>query len=139
MRAFVKSVLIGALASAAPFLVITTFVASFMLGDRTPLHDMLWIAILPLAITLPLVLACSLLIGLPLTALLHRFGKESAAAYIVVGLIAGALVPTLFLGIVGAPSGWWIGLIGGFGGFVTARTWWVEGREPIMLAALTDD
>lgn len=77
-----------------------------------------------------LVLGSSLIFGLPFTRFLRACGCESAVAYVVGGVALGFAVPVLVLLYIGAPSGYWIAILGGFSGGVTANTWWREAREP---------
>lgn len=131
--AFVRAVLYGALAAAAPVLVVTVTlgIASMLDGGWRgdgKLAPSLWLAVLPLVVTLPLVLAASLLVGLPLTMLLRRFGRESELAYTTCGAVAGCLIPIGGLLAMAAPSGHWTALLGAFGGAVTGRTWWSAAR-----------
>ena len=134
MWPFVKSVLLGAVAGAAPLLIFTCTLALMSLpeglDDRGGLLSLLWLAILPLIISISLVLGASIVVGLPLTALLKRQGWESASAYMSVGAIAGFLLPIAILLLMAAPAGYWMALLGAVGGAVTGRTWWVSGRTP---------
>lgn len=133
MRPFVKSVLFGALAGAAPMLVLTVFIAIGLLADGVKVGGMLpllWLAVLPLVVSIPLVFAASILVGLPLTFLLKRRLRESASAYISVGAFVGFVVPIAILLLMEAPAGYWMALLGAVGGAVTGRTWWVSAREP---------
>lgn len=91
---------------------------------------MLYLAILPLLISIPVVLGASLFVGLPLTLLLKRSKRESAVAYISLGAIMGFILPIVILLVMVAPGGYWIALPGAVGGAVTGRTWWVSAREP---------
>ncbi|TVV73189.1 hypothetical protein [Sphingomonas solaris] len=134
MRAFVKSVLVGSLAPAVPLMLITSFVG-FSVAMHGGLLTGLYLATLPFIIALPIVLTCSLLIGLPFTALLRRAGRESATAYIIGGGIAGLSVPVMCMMLIGDNiQTYWLGLLGGFSGTVTGRTWWVSGRESTLFA-----
>lgn len=134
MWPFVKSVLFGALAGAAPLLIFTGALAIASLpeglngGGR--LFPSLWLAIVPLVISIPLVLGASIIVGLPLTVFLKRRGWESASAYISVGAIVGFALPIVILLLMAAPTGYWMALLGAIGGAVTGRTWWATGREP---------
>lgn len=133
MRPFVKSVILGAFSGAFPVLIVTCVLALLSLPDsliQGNIFPSLWLAILPLVISLPLVLGASILIGLPLTALLKLKGWESAVIYVSVGAITGFIIPIVILLLIKAPAGYWMALLGAFGGGVTGRTWWVSGREP---------
>ena len=136
--AFVRAVLHGAVAAAAPMLVITLVmevISMFDLGrPGGNLWPSLYLMALPLIVTLPLVLAASLLIGLPLTILLKRTDRESERAYMACGAVAGFLIPIVGLLAMAAPSGYWVALLGAFGGAITGRTWWSAARQPQRLA-----
>lgn len=131
--AFFKSVVFGALAGAAPILIFTTVLSLVSLpeglnGDGR-LFPSLWLAILPLVVSFPLVLGASIIIGLPFTAFLKYRKWESSAAYIGGGAAFGFVLPPTILLIGEAPAGYWMALLGAVGGAVTGRTWWVSARE----------
>lgn len=86
-------------------------------------------AISPIPVTLAFVLPASILLGLPVTAILDRLQAESEAAYVLTGLVIGCALPLLVLAWMGAAEGWWLALLGAFSGSITGRTWWVEARE----------
>jgi hypothetical protein len=134
MWPFVKSVLLGALAGSAPFLVFTgTLVATSLprgFNGDGQLAGMLWVAVLPLLVATPTVLVSSILIGLPLTVVLRRRGSESRFAYIASGGAAGFIIPPVILFLMSAPSGYWIAILGAVGGGVTGRTWWASAHDP---------
>jgi hypothetical protein len=135
MRAFLKSVAMGTLAGAwlpMIFTVIAVFIAGLNGVDGNGLLSSLLFASFPLALALAFVLPASLLIGLPLTALLARVRAESSTVYVTIGLFAGFVLPLIVLAWMGATEGWWLALIGAFSGSVTGRTWWVEAREPLV-------
>ncbi len=124
---FCKAVLAGSFTAAVPPLFFTILFAAFSLPDGIngpgSMGPTLYLAILPLLVTLPVVLVASLLIGLPLTLFLRRTGRESTFAYCTSGAIAGLLIPLLALLLMGAPSGHWIAFLGLIGGIVTAYVW----------------
>lgn len=128
MWAFGKSVLAGSLASAAPVLAFTVLLAVSSLpeGISGPgsLLATFWLAILPLAVSIPVVFGASIVIGLPLTFLLRQNGWECSAAYVGCGSAAGFLIPIIGLLIIEAPTGYWVSLLGAAGGAVTGRVWW---------------
>ena len=134
MWAFTKSVFLGTLAAAAPPSVFTVALAITSLPEGLDgggrLFPSLWLAILPVAITLPLVLGASFVFGLPLTALLKRAERETAAAYTISGAVLGFVIPLVILVIIRAPAGHWMALLGVFSGAVTAHAWWRFAREP---------
>ncbi|MET0370530.1 MAG: hypothetical protein ABW039_04035 [Sphingobium sp.] len=102
------------------------------LNEGGRLFPSLWLAILPFVVSLPLVLAASIIVGLPLTALLQRRGWECASAYISVGAIVGFVLPIAILLLMAAPAGYWMALLGAVGGAVTGKTWWMSAREPLV-------
>jgi hypothetical protein len=91
--------------------------------------SLLLFAIFPVGLTLAFVLPASILIGLPVTAILVRLRAESEAAYVLIGLTIGFALPLVVLAWMGTPEGWWLALLGAFSGGVTGRTWWIEARE----------
>ena len=82
----------------------------------------------PVYITFPIVLAASLVFGLPIVAVLRRNDRESLNAYIIFGLALGALIPIAFLMSVQADLDYyfWLPFLGAISGTVTAHTWWRE-------------
>jgi hypothetical protein len=138
MKAFVKSVLAGAIAGAALPMILTVMLALDGLVRGDPPLSMLLLGLLPLLMTIPVALAGALAIGLPLSALLKWAHRESRAAYVSAGAAAGFLLP-LFLGILNdvsnaflsflpadtALKAWWIGsFFGALSGAVTGNVWW---------------
>ena len=135
MRAFVKSVALGTLAGAwlpMIFTVIAVFIAGVDGIAGNGLLPSVLFAAFPLALALAFVFPASLIIGLPLTAILTRFRAESSMAYVTVGIVSGIALPLAILAWMGAEGGWWLALIGAFSGAITGRTWWVEARDPLV-------
>lgn len=136
MRAFVQAVLLGTLAASCLPLIWTIGMtaAAFPSAEHSyeGIAPLLWLALMPLLFTAPIVLLCSVVVGLPVTALLKSRGRESAEAYIIIGAVAGLAIPFLFLvaGRYSDPSGYWVCLVGSFSGGVTGQTWWRYGRKP---------
>jgi len=128
MWRFAKAVLLGALAAAALPMVLTTGLAAMMIPEVTRgAYDawrVVYLLLLPLIVALPVVLVAALVVGLPTAALLKWRGRESREAYVSIGVIAGTIIPIALLGLMGAPSGYWIALLGAFGGGVAAHVWW---------------
>jgi len=133
MRAFFKAVAIGTLAGAWMPMIFTVVVALSLIPDAIDGHgnvvSSLVFAIFPVAVAFVFVFLASILVGLPVTAILVRFRAESEAAYVLVGLAVGFALPLLVLAWMGAAEGWWLALLGAFSGSITGRTWWVEARE----------
>jgi hypothetical protein len=141
VRAFLKSVFVGALAAALLPLLITAclFLSGFpyhLLLPGSELDDVSLLgglvgALLPLIIAIAIVLPAALLIGLPTTALLKRFQKESLGAYVGIGIVAGFLLTLAIISIAHSEDLVWLTPFGAFSGAVTARTWWTTAREDV--------
>lgn len=145
VRAFVRSVFVGALAAAWLPLLIT--ICLFMSGfpyyriisgseyDDISLLSGLMGALSPLIVAIGIVLPTALLIGLPTTALLAKLQMESLAAYVSIGTVAGFLLVLAILFATRSENLVWIALIGAFSGAMTARTWWTLAREDVVKGA----
>ena len=128
MRAFVRSVLFGAIAGAAPFLLMSTMLV--LIGLPRALTDgrefaamlMLWTA--PLAVALPIVTCGSIFIGLPVAAMLRRRGAENAISYGSIGAASGGVLTAALVFVLEVFDGYWLTLLGAIAGAVTALTWW---------------
>lgn len=136
MWPFAKAVLGGTFVGAAPFLLFTLMLGFGSLpegfnGDGRLLPS-LWIAVAPIAVTLPIVLASSVVFGLPVTAILQRNGRECDIAYIGAGAVIGILVPIALLQMMAAREGYWLSLLGALSGGMTGYIWWKDAREPIV-------
>ena len=132
LKAFATAVTIGTLVGAAVPLVATCVLAIGMYSGN-PLVSLL-IMVAPLAVTATVVLVASLLVGLPLTALLVRRNAESAEAYLIVGVLVGALIPFGLLVLTGGQDpywrgGIWLSLLGAVSGGATAKSWWNSRRK----------
>ena len=97
-------------------------------GDSTIIGPRLiaWavtVAISPLVIALLFVLSSSLLIGLPLTAILSKNNKESVIIYAVIGSIFGTAIVLAFLVFTDLFFAFGFSLLGTLGGAVTGRVW----------------
>jgi hypothetical protein len=134
MTPFLKSVALGTLAGGAMPSVFTCTIALMAApsGQVIPqqILPLVGIALLPAIIAFVLVLGSSVLFGLPFTRLLQARDWESSATYIIGGVGLGFAVPILVLLTISAPSGYWLAILGGFSGGITANTWWREAREP---------
>ena len=136
MWAFVKSVLFGTAVAAALPLALTVVLAVSSIPDNisgggSVLETVVFAALFaayPIYITFPIVLAASLVFGLPIVAVLRRTDRETLNAYIICGLMLGALIPVAFLMSVQAGESYyfWLPLLGAVSGIVTAHTWWRE-------------
>ena len=126
--AFAKAVLTGAFAAAAPFLLVTVplgLILLFDFGDPMGGARGLLIAVAPLIVTLPIVLGASILIGLPLTYLLSRAGRDQGELYVVAGLFFGGILPVAISILAGQAAGglFYFAIPGSLGGAVTGWSW----------------
>ena len=126
--AFAKAVLTGAFAAAAPFLLVTVplgLILLFDFGDPMGGARGLLIAVAPLIVTLPIVLGASILIGLPLTYLLSRAGRDQGELYVVAGLFFGGILPVAISILAGqaADALFYFAIPGSLGGAVTGWSW----------------
>ena len=131
-RPFVKSVLFGGLAGAAPMLTLTVPLGIYSLVNGSPISGVLLcllVAIFPLIVSVPVVFISIVLFGFPLTLLLKRLQWERASVYISVGAGMGLLLCTTFLTSWKDSSSYWMSIFGALGGGVTGGTWWVHGRR----------
>lgn len=133
---FCKAVLAGSFTAAAMPLFFTILFALLSFADRGisgpgSMGASLYLMILPLLVTTPIVLVASILIGLPLTLFLRRNGRESTPAYCAAGGIAGFLLPIAGLLWLGAPDGFWIAGLGAISGAVTGYVWSAQTKRPI--------
>lgn len=132
VRAFIKTVIIGSVAAAAPALLFTLPLGlTFLVGDGNLAGLVVMFA--PLFFTVPCVLVGLLLVGLPLTAALARSKKERGEYYVIAGLFFGTAP---FLVLMFLPD-WGAGfaLPAAFGAFGGSITGWVWGRHRDELAA----
>lgn len=137
MWRFVKAILLGALAAAAAPMIFTTGLGVIMVGDVVRGHQEAWrvlyLALLPLIVAVPVVFAAGLIVGLPTTALLKWRRQESREAYVSVGIIAGSIIPLAVLGLMHAPSGYWTAFLGAVGGGVAAYVWWSSAPDSTVI------
>ena len=124
---FIKAVLVGSLAGGSPFLLFTiplalTFVFEPDFGG-VGIVGSVWFAVAPAVIAMLFVLPASLLIGLPLTAILARNEQESVTAYAFAGGASGTLIILAILALTDSMAASWACLIGTFSGAVTGHVW----------------
>ncbi len=131
MRPFVKAVLWGTLAGAAlPLIAAVTYgwiEISDALNRGRPLQLGFHVALLlaPLGIAFVVVTVASVIVGLPLTAVLARWRAESVGAYSLWGGGTGFLLPSILLVLEGSqhtlnnP----LALFGALSGCVTGWVW----------------
>ncbi|WP_294322488.1 hypothetical protein [uncultured Sphingomonas sp.] len=135
---FCKAVLAGSFTAAAMplfFAILLTLRSLPDGGINGPgsIGASLYLAILPLLVTTPIVLLASILIGLPLALFLRRSGRESTFAYCAAGGIAGFVIPSAGLLLLGLDA---LGcfLMGGLGmvsGAMTGYVWSRPAKRPI--------
>lgn len=136
MWAFAKSVMLGTAVAVALPLALTVVLAVSSIPTnisdggsviRAVISAALFAAY-PIYITVPIVLGASLVFGLPIVAVLRSTDRESLNAYLLCGLVLGALIPVAFLVSLQAGKGYyfWLPLLGAISGAVTAHTWWRE-------------
>ena len=141
--AFAKAVLTGAFAAAAPFLLLTVplgLMLAFDFGDPMGGASGLLIAAAPLIVTLPIVLGASILIGLPLTYLLSRAGRDHGELYVVAGLFFGGILPVAISILAGQEEAGLFSFVipGSLGGAVTGWSWGRH-RDALIAARDTED
>lgn len=133
-RAFGKSIGWATLVGAAIPLAFTSLLALFSLQDVFSGQMMIWqtlyLASLPILVTFPIVLLSCLVLGLPLTLILRRLGRESLPAYAGIGAMFGLLIPILGLHLIDAPAGYWTAFLGAISGATAGYVWWHESRVP---------
>ena len=109
MWRFWKSVVVGTLAGAAlPTFVTIPLAIGNIVSPMTGHMDILgslYLAALPLLISLGLVLASSLIIGLPTATILSFRNAETEKNYQIIGGAAGMFVPLVGLLAIGATAG----------------------------------
>ncbi len=77
----------------------------------------------PMVISLAVIVPTSIIIGLPLTALLARYGRDSTANLQVLGAIAGAVLVLVFLWLNDGLAAFWFAILGAVGGGMNGRIW----------------
>lgn len=132
MPAFWKSVLFGTLTGGGPFAVPITLLAISILWSDRNFIGVISAILFPFLVAFPIVLGSSVLVGLPVTFLLKKRGWENVTTYVFLGVIVGFFVPIIVLLIGNAEGGYPLAMLGALSGGVTARTWWVSGREPYV-------
>ena len=129
MWPFGKSVLFGSVAGALPGIIIFILIGHAASSRNFYTAEFLWVilqfSMMLLSISFPVVLACTIVLCLPLTFILARQGWESEAAYVTPGLMMGSVIPGLYDTSFSA-----LGIVGAFSGAVTGSTWWRAARDP---------
>lgn len=132
---FCNAVLAGSFTAAAiplSFTILFALLSFTDVGISGPgsLSASLYLMILPLLLTTPIVLLASILIGLPLTLFLRRCGRESTSAYCIAGGISGFIIPIAGLLWLDASAGFWIAGLETIGGVVTGYVWSRQAERP---------
>lgn len=134
MRPFLKSVLLGALAGAAPYLLASllfTLVAiPRAFTSMREFASLLLLAASPMIVAVPIVTAGGLMIGLPTSRLLKRWNKENGFTYTGAGGGSGALMAFILGLLLDVPDLAWAALLGALSGAVTGFSWWRQARSP---------
>lgn len=130
----------GALAGAAPFMLFTVPIGIASMVEAHFLSG-LYLAVLPLVISGVVTVSAAIIFGLPLTAILHRFQRESQSAYAMAGFGIGIAIPVALLIMTGSEATVWFILMIIFGGVAGTTTGylWGEWREQLSAAAWNDD
>lgn len=141
IRAFVTSVMIGALVAAAPVLplAITVVILSFYEVFEAPGHiiqSLIQVAA-PLLIAFPFVLLPSFIFGIPTFFILRKMDNETVETYMIAGAVIGLALPIFLLLVAGAETGHlFLSLTGAASGSATAWSWAryrlsSKGRSPV--------
>jgi hypothetical protein len=130
VKPFAKSVLFGSIAGAAPVLLLTVPYGIASFAGRSGLVLFSLSVLAPLLGSAVLVTTSSVVVGLPLTALLKRQNWESAVTYTTVGGLTGFAIMILALLLTSPTGAYWPALFRALGGAVTGQTWWVSTRRP---------
>jgi hypothetical protein len=123
LRAFLFAVLTGACAAAAPGLLMTVPLGLSMVLREANFGGLLFM-FTPLMIALPVVLGASLVIGLPLTALLRAWNREAGEYYVLAGIACGAVPFFVWMLLPdAAPDVGMLVVCGAIGGAATGWRW----------------
>lgn len=123
IKAFIRAVMLGAMAGGGPFLVLMMLIALNGIG-RDGFGEILFGATLPILIAGATVLAAMMLFGLPLTAWLAREQREEVHTYAAFGIGLGIAIPiVVFTTLDSVGTALFLAVPGAFAGFVTARSW----------------
>jgi hypothetical protein len=130
MMRFLKAVLVGTLYGASiPFYLTALMGIGLMVwpgNAHSTLVGIFTIMVAPIFIVFPIVLAASILLGVPTVFVLKRIGHESDEIYTLLGALAGAAIPILGGLAIGGQMLWQFVLLCGpgmLGGAATARAW----------------
>ncbi|MCB2067020.1 MAG: hypothetical protein KDE15_10330 [Erythrobacter sp.] len=126
--AFARAVLWGTIAGGGIFLLVSVPVAIAALIDGY-IVQAVGVALLPLGISGAGTLAGMLLLGLPVTAILHALNRETARNYALAGTVLGLVSPAAMMAIAGDSDetligfGMFLGLFGLMAGGVSSNIW----------------
>ena len=137
----------GGLVGGGPFMIFTVPIGVMTLADANDLlggmFGGLWLAISPVLIAGAVALGAMAVLGLPLTALLKNFRRESGRAYAVAGGALGLLIPSgIGIALDGGEAGLWFGLLLGLPGLlagVTTGSVWGGWRESVAVSYTAAD
>ena len=131
MNRVLKAVLVGSAVVAGPLTLVSGFIAVLHGIDQWNRGDSLWsavaIASMPVAIVVPIVALATVLIGLPIDAVLRNRRQAGDLAYSAAGGLVGFALPALPMLIDRTVDTFWMALLGLVGGAVTGHVWW-KGR-----------
>ncbi len=125
-HAFARAIGWGSLAGAAPYMALFVVPLALTWMSESTLADITILFVFPLLLSAALVLGSAVLFGLPLTAVLSRSEREDGGTYAMAGLVLGALVPAVIVGLLARElnaESLFFALPGGFAGLVTGTSW----------------
>ena len=132
IRVFSIALLRGTLAGGGPAaLILAVPFFAVMVDSGSFDTSSLFLIAVPFLAAGAITLAAMMVIGLPLTAILKRLGKECARTYAISGLSLGILIPLVICAAVGSmEAGLFFAVFGMMAGGATALTWgrWREER-----------
>lgn len=136
--AFAKAVTAGSLAGAGPMMLLTVPLGMVLILQDTSsnLLTALRMMFLPLMVSAPVVLASSVLVGIPTFLVLRRKGLETKAVYAVAGTVMGIVITNI---AIGGEAGGILMNLGALAGGVTGWSWWHWGRRHYLLAPAAND
>jgi hypothetical protein len=139
--AFAKAVTAGSLAGAGPMMLLTVPLGMVLILQDTSsnLLTALRMMFLPLMVSAPVVLASSVLVGIPTFLVLRRKGLETKAVYAVAGTVIGIAISVITNVAMGGEAGGILMNLGALAGGVTGWSWWHWGRRHYVLAPAAND
>ena len=136
MRGLAKSVAVGAIAGGGlPLIVTVPLGLSGAFEHMTSWPAAIYIATLPLLVSLAFVLPSLVIVGFPMSIALRKLNAESYDTYVACGVAFGLLEPAAVLVVIGATDGYWMCLFGALAGAATADMWWRSQEHPKAIDA----